>query len=53
VAGPCAGLAPAQVVARIRADAAGAATLANGFLGDPLRPVTGKYYGYLVSALSY
>jgi subtilisin family serine protease len=53
VAGPCAGLAPAQVVARIRDDAAAAATLANGFLGDPLRPVSGKYYGYLVSALSY
>jgi hypothetical protein len=24
-----------------------------GFLGDPLRPVTGKYYGYLVRAALY
>jgi subtilisin family serine protease len=53
VAGPCAGLTPAQVVAHIRADAVSAATLTNGFLGDPLRPVSGKYYGYLVTALSY
>lgn len=53
VPGPCAGLIPAQVTARIRSDAAAAATLANGFVGDPFRPVTGKYFGYLVSALSY
>jgi hypothetical protein len=24
-----------------------------GFLGDPLRPVTGKYYGYLIRAALY
>jgi subtilisin family serine protease len=53
VAGPCAGLAPAQVVAKIRADGAANATALNGFTGDPLHPVTGKYFGYLVSALSY
>jgi subtilisin len=52
-AGPCAGLAPAQVVARLRADAAAAATTANGFLGDPLRPVSGKQFGYLVRASGY
>ncbi len=48
--GPCAGLAPAAVIARVRADAvAGPA----GFLGDPLRPLTGKVFGPLVSAASY
>lgn len=52
-AGPCAGLAPADVVARIRADAAARATLANGFLGDPLRPLTGRVYGPLVAASAY
>ena len=40
--GPCAGLAPAQVIARVRADATGALTLAGGFLGDPLRPQSGR-----------
>ena len=53
VAGPCAGLTPAQVASKVRSDAATAATAANGFVGDPLHPVTGKYYGYLVNALSY
>ena len=52
-AGPCAGLAPANVVARIRGDAAARATLANGFLGDPLRPLTGRVYGPLVAAAAY
>jgi len=48
--GPCDGLAPADVIARVRADAlAGAA----GFLGDPLRPLTGKVFGPLVSASLY
>jgi subtilisin family serine protease len=40
--GPCAGLAPAGVIARVRADA-----LPASFTGDPLR------YGPLVSAFSY
>jgi subtilisin len=53
IAGPCAGLSPAQVVQRLRADAAGAATLANGFAGDPLRPITGRFYGYVVPAGLY
>lgn len=51
--GPCAGLAPAEVIARVRADATGALTLANGFLGDPLRPLSGKVFGPLVSAAAY
>ena len=52
-AGPCAGLAPAQVIAKLRADAQAAATSANGFAGDPTRPVSGRYYGYLVNAAAY
>jgi subtilisin family serine protease len=51
--GPCAGLTPQQVIARVIADAKAAASPADGFLGDPLRPVTGKYFGYLVSAGGY
>jgi subtilisin len=53
IAGPCAGLAPAQIVQRLRADAAWAATTSNGFIGDPLRPVTGMFYGYVVPAGLY
>lgn len=48
-AGPCAGLTPAQIIAKMRSDAA-AYTTANpgfGFTGDPAHPVSGKYYGYL------
>jgi subtilisin family serine protease len=51
--GPCAGLAPAQVIARVRSDAAAAASLSNGFAGDPLRPITGRYYGYVARADAY
>jgi len=51
--GPCAGLAPAAVIARVRGDATAAMTLANGFLGDPLRPLTGKVFGPLVTAAQY
>jgi subtilisin len=53
VSGPCGGLPPAQIVAKLRSDAAAAATSANGFSGDPLHPATGKYFGYLVSAAGY
>jgi subtilisin len=53
VAGPCDGLAPAGVIARMRADATAAMTVSTGFLGDPLRPLTGKVFGPLVSAASY
>ena len=50
-AGPCAGLAPAQVIAKVRADAAtyNQQTTGFGFTGDPLRPVTGASFGYLVN----
>ena len=47
--GPCAGLAPADVVKKMRADAGtyNAANRSFGFTGDPLRPISGRYYGYL------
>ena len=51
--GPCAGLTPSATIARVRTDAAAAATTANGFLGDPLRPVSGKQFGHLVAAAGY
>lgn len=53
--GACAGLTPPQVIQKLRADAK-AYTDANpswGFVGDPTRPVTGRYYGYLVRAAGY
>jgi subtilisin family serine protease len=53
VAGPCAGLAPAAVIQQLRSDSATAATFANGFAGDPLRPLTGRQYGSLVAAGLY
>jgi subtilisin family serine protease len=53
VPGPCAGLTPAQIITQLRGAAAANATLANGFKGDPLRPVAGKYFGDLVSAGLY
>jgi subtilisin family serine protease len=53
IGGPCAGLSPAQIVQRLRADAAASATLTNGFAGDPLRPVAGRFYGYAVAAGTY
>jgi subtilisin family serine protease len=53
VAGPCAGLAPSAVIARVRSDAAAAGSLASGFAGDPLRPVSGKYFGFLATAAGY
>jgi subtilisin family serine protease len=48
-AGPCAGLSPAGVVARMR-DIAGRQDAGYGFAGDPLRPVTGRYFGHLAWA---
>jgi subtilisin family serine protease len=51
VAGPCAGLAPAGVISRIRSDAA--AHSADGFIGDPNSPVANRYFGPLVSASAY
>ncbi len=49
-AGPCAGMTPAQVIQRLRADAAAhtAADTSYGFTGDPLnRPTSGHYLGHL------
>ena len=48
--GPCAGLTPAQVVARVRADGLAGAL---GFKGDPVAPVSGRAYGPLASAAAY
>jgi subtilisin family serine protease len=52
VPGPCAGLTPDAVIARIRADAANAAA-GTGFTGDPVSPLSGRFYGYLVRADAY
>jgi len=50
--GPCAGLQPAGVIARLRADAT-AAGAAVGFAGDPFRPLAGKTFGPLLAAAAY
>ncbi|MEK6227261.1 MAG: S8 family serine peptidase, partial [Chloroflexota bacterium] len=49
--GPCTGLTPAQVIAKMRANAAGHAQSdpASGFVGDPDHSI-GAYYGYLAWA---
>jgi subtilisin family serine protease len=52
-AGPCAGLGPAQIAQRLRADAQAHATAANGFAGDPRRAVRGRYFGDLAWAGGY
>jgi subtilisin len=54
VGGACAGLTPSQIVLKLRADAAAAGAAGpTGFTGDPLHPVSGRYYGYLLSAAGY
>jgi subtilisin len=52
---PCAGLTPAQIIQKIVADATAynTANTGYGFLGDPLDPVAGKYFGYLIRAGLY
>lgn len=52
-AGPCAGLTPAQIIQKMRSDAAAHATADNGFTGDPLHVVPGRYYGNLVDDGGY
>jgi hypothetical protein len=37
-------------VQKVRADAESHTTAANGFIGDPLHPLGGRWYGYLASA---
>jgi subtilisin family serine protease len=51
-AGPCAGMTPAQIIAKLRADAA-ARPADQGFLGDTHKPIDGKYYGDLADDLGY
>ncbi|HEV2068361.1 MAG TPA: S8 family serine peptidase, partial [Acidimicrobiales bacterium] len=50
--GPCTGLSPAHIIAKIRSDAQAHTTADSlyGFAGDPLRLVTGRSYGYLAWA---
>jgi len=52
VAGPCAGMTPSQVMARLRHDAA-AQPASYGFKDDPNSPSGGRYYGSLVYAGGY
>lgn len=55
--GPCSGLTPRQIIQKIVSDAAAYNTAKKnsgyGFQGDPLRPISGKYYGYLIRAAQY
>ena len=51
-AGPCAGLGPAQIIAKLRADAA-ARPADSGFVGDSHRPIAGRYYGDLANDVGY
>jgi subtilisin len=55
--GPCAGLTPSQIIQKIVADAAAYNTSKKGtgygFQGDPLHPISGKYYGFLIRAGLY
>ena len=55
--GHCAGLTSQEIVAKIVADAAAYNAMKKnsgyGYEGDPLRPIEGKYYGYLPSASLY
>jgi subtilisin len=48
--GPCAGMTPAQIIDRMRADATAHSTdvPAFGFLGDLATPAVGRFYGSLV-----
>jgi hypothetical protein len=55
--GSCAGLSPAEIIAKFVADARAYNESRKGrgygFLGDPLRPIAGEYYGYLIRASLY
>jgi subtilisin family serine protease len=52
--GACTGT-PAQIIAKLRGDAQSynQANTGYGFTGDPSRPVSGRYYGWLTRAGSY
>lgn len=47
--GPCAGKAPSEIVQTMRsaAESHTAGTSGYGFFGDPTRPISGEYFGYL------
>ncbi|MCS0498058.1 S8 family serine peptidase [Protaetiibacter mangrovi] len=50
--GACVGKSPAEIIQVIRAQAAAAAQLrGHQFTGDPLNPVSGKYFGFAVSVI--
>ena len=51
-AGPCSGLGPAEIIQKIRADAA-ARPEGTGFFGDTKTPLDGRYYGDLIDASTY
>jgi subtilisin family serine protease len=51
-AGPCADKTPAQIIKKLRRDAA-ARPADEGFLGDTHTPVDGRYYGNLADDLGY
>ena len=55
--GRCARLTPQQIVDKIVSDAArynnAKRNSGYGFQDDPLRPISGKYYGYLIRAALY
>ena len=50
--GPCTGLTPAQIILKLRSEAASHSNtnLGYGFTGDPNHPVSGAYFGYLAWA---
>ena len=48
--GPCSGLEPPAIIAKMHAAAELAGLAGWGYLGDPLRPLTGRIYGHAVSA---
>jgi subtilisin family serine protease len=50
--GPCAGMSPANVLTKLRSDAAQATALGNGFTGDPSLPSGSRWYGYLGHAVA-
>jgi subtilisin len=43
----CSGKSPAGVINQMRANAQAHATSSNGFTGDPLHALSGRYFGYL------
>jgi len=51
-AGPCAGLSPAQIIAKLQADAA-ARPASWGFLGDTHRPYRDRHFGNLATVAGY